>query len=430
MWYTNEKGLPAAKNSERTTLGPVLVGRLTKCILYHLQACVAFQFRHLVPTVFARWKAYAVFEKKSKYAWFVGLRRIARRYLELWKKARDDAWWERQGSGRVLSTCNGKVAHSEVHGESWQHENELGSGVDSYELVGEGEVGQVNGTGKYKLPKLSDEELLERWRDDEKWRLAGIGVAHKEKMETMTLMQGMRGDKLRRDEDHIILEEFHDEKAYSLGTVLDRQSDQSKARRRNVMDYMANVKAMRARFLHDVLDRVIEEQNQKYTIDLAARCLRRLRVQMMQRNAMAFFKRSRLKNWCRLAARFRYLDRGMPVYRKYRVLWKMWQKWLRFLRKQYMYIQPSLGHEIRRRKELLCKFSNLLDNGMPEEEASSGVKTLFYRWLEHTQSQCVRRRLVKVLGICRGARLLHRAFGALQCSRKVRYASLTPSRIL
>ena len=294
----------------------------------------------------------------------------------------------------------------------------------------EGEVGQVEGTGREKPPKLSDEELLERWRSDEKWRLAGIGVTQKEKMETLALMQEMRIEKQRREEDHVILEEFHDEKAYSLTTVFAEQSEQTRAKRENVLSYMENVKAMRARFLHDVLNRVIEEQNQKYTIDLAARCLRRLRVQMMQRNAMAFFKRSRLKNWCRLAARFRYLDRGMPVYRRYRVLWKMWQKWLRFLRKQYMYMQPSLGHEVRRRKELLHKFSDLLDDGMPEEEASSGIRTLFYRWLEHTQSQCVRRRLAKLFSFCHDTRLLQRAFGALRSSRKVRYASKATSKVL
>lgn len=148
--------------------------------------------------------------------------------------------------------------------------------------------------------------------------------------------------------------------------------------------------------------------------------LRSLRLPMMTRRSETLYRRAKLRNWCRICARYRYLWRAMPLYRKLRTQWVCWIKWLRFLDERLSKETPLLSEEVRRRRDVGQRFASLLcersiDITTDEDvgrAATCDLKAVFLRWVELAQWRRCCRRLVEASCARGRSRFLHRAFAS------------------
>ena len=148
--------------------------------------------------------------------------------------------------------------------------------------------------------------------------------------------------------------------------------------------------------------------------------LRSLRLPMMTRRSETLYRRAKLRNWCRICARFRYLWRAMPLYRRLRTQWVCWIKWLRFLDERLSKETPLLSEEVRRRRDVGRRFADLLQDRSIDittdesvgRAATCDLHAVFLRWVELVQWRRCCRRLAEASCARGRARFLQRAFAS------------------
>ena len=106
-------------------------------------------------------------------------------------------------------------------------------------------------------------------------------------------------------------------------------------------------------------------------------------------------------------------------------------RWVEMCNYSYAMLPRETRRLMRRRQQLMTKFSAILANQPPEtvRELQWTLRGLFTRWVELTQTCKVRRQVVKRFMDLQRCRLLSRAFHAMKHSIRVKYAyvALPPS---
>ena len=175
----------------------------------------------------------------------------------------------------------------------------------------------------------------------------------------------------------------------------------------------------RGRVLHDAMVKAIDQAEQAHMKQVLRGILRALRLPMLSRRSITLLNRARMRNWCRICARYQYLWRAMPTYRRLRTMWNIWNKWLRFLDARFMRETPLLAEKVRRKRRLVCKLSGLLsqfgvDAHTADEAHVRAVQStkqgIFFRWVELAQVNNTHRRMLAAAAARRDARVAQRAF--------------------
>ena len=115
--------------------------------------------------------------------------------------------------------------------------------------------------------------------------------------------------------------------------------------------------------------------------------------------------RQKIRNWLRLCARYRYVEKGMVVYKDLKDKWKVFNKWLKYLQKMYVLRSVGISQECsvrRKRLVLYDKFlvdSKLFPNCYPYQVLNvmtSSIKALFYRWAKYTNKKMAMRKITEL----------------------------------
>ena len=224
----------------------------------------------------------------------------------------------------------------------------------------------------------------------------------------------------------------------------------------------SKVRKQRGKILLDVCYKIHMEHRKRITLQMVRECLRGLRIQLLEAKGKRLLNRAKIRNWLRIAARFRRLYRGMPVYRRLRVMWGCFNNWLRYIGRRVMLMPPGLLIESERRRDLLLRFSTVLEESTarssylaPLEETyqlignagevlalnagmlmghvtslsvdlpriGANIHCCLTRWMEYTQISLIWYKTLPDLVACwYSARVMKRVFEALRSGLKVRYA--------
>jgi hypothetical protein len=144
-----------------------------------------------------------------------------------------------------------------------------------------------------------------------------------------------------------------------------------------------------------VLDNLLKVEMKKY--------FRILRLPMLLRRSRAMCSRKRIINWLRICRRLRSLSTHANYYYTVRTKWILFNRWLKYLERDAFITTPGLKDELRRRGELIPKYSDLLSsrgikpivyhNSLKLRHASSDLRATFARWQYYTQSQSLFKKL-------------------------------------
>lgn len=146
----------------------------------------------------------------------------------------------------------------------------------------------------------------------------------------------------------------------------ERRAVTQRAIKSTILDAGINTGGNRAKILLDICYNIHEDVRRKITQDMVRTCLRGLRVQLLEARGRKLLVRAQIRNSLRIAARFRRLYRGMPTYRRLRVQWGCFNKWLRYLGARTTLMPPGLLIVSERRRNLLLRFSMVLETETSE----------------------------------------------------------------
>jgi hypothetical protein len=190
----------------------------------------------------------------------------------------------------------------------------------------------------------------------------------------------------------------------------------------------------RAVILHDAMIRGFDHMERQGNRHLLRSTLHAMRIPVLYRTTSHLLNKNRIKNWLRICARFRYLYRGMPVYHRLRTKYMCFLKWLKFLDNKFKLEEYSMGEQLRRRRKLFVRYSQLLAHEHDEEQAaassdlrdrgfdfSNSLRGTYHRWVEFAQSQLAYKMLVRKARARSDVRLLHRCFMSLREHLKPQY---------
>ena len=125
-----------------------------------------------------------------------------------------------------------------------------------------------------------------------------------------------------------------------------------------------------------------------------------------------------------VCARLKYLERGMPVYRRLRVKHVTLQRWLALCENHYAWVDPQLPIALRRRRELYVKFGRKMEGHFlrrreyPYEilgPLTSDARSCYHRWQAYVQQRACRRGLSKLL---RAQFVLRTKLAGTRCARE------------
>ena len=154
----------------------------------------------------------------------------------------------------------------------------------------------------------------------------------------------------------------------------ERRAATQRAIKSTILDAGVNTGGNRAKILLDICYNIHDDVRRKITKDMVRVCLRGLRVQLLEARGRKLLVRAQIRNSLRIAARFRRLYRGMPTYRRLRVQWGCFNKWLRYLGARTTLMPPGLLIESERRRNLLLRFSMVLEAETGESQHLKPLK--------------------------------------------------------
>lgn len=279
-------------------------------------------------------------------------------------------------------------------------------------------------------------EAEQRWKDDEEWRKVGTA-----RQADLSLFMGERRAAMQvelMDRNAALLKgkSLAGEKATVMQGVMDGEADDTDSRRSAMLDHVRDVQRRRARILHDVLCSVIDAHEATSMRTLCSSILRHLRVLVLQSRSVASYRRARLRNWCRLCGRYRYLYRAMPLYHRLRTMWSIWKRWLRLVEMQYMDgPDRPMRKDCKLRQARLPAFSLFL---VEEERAQAALPPArrrkpgvdayscrmdasFLRWVEYTHKRVTRERIVDAAVRRRALRTTRYVFHCIRLVIKLKY---------
>ena len=160
--------------------------------------------------------------------------------------------------------------------------------------------------------------------------------------------------------------------------------------------------------------RVAADFSEQWRWHVARQCFVALAVPVQWRGAIRLSNRCKLRRMLRICARRNYLYRGMPLYRRLRVLHRCVWAWLQHIERKYTYTTPGLAASVAHRRMRCEAFSVLL----VAERDPSCPRCCFARWMEWTQKEVAKREMVRLALRLRDARLMATCFGAVRTGLK------------
>jgi hypothetical protein len=124
--------------------------------------------------------------------------------------------------------------------------------------------------------------------------------------------------------------------------------------------YVSELKLHTARTILRLLTTLRRASERALDYVIAWRYFRALRLPCFERKAFHLRNKQVLRNRLRLCARLRYLERGMPAFRRLRVLWRCWHKLLRHAELRRRSRTPALRDHLVTLARRAAKLSDLL----------------------------------------------------------------------
>jgi len=100
--------------------------------------------------------------------------------------------------------------------------------------------------------------------------------------------------------------------------------------------YVSEFHLHAARKLFATVAKIRAEVDKFNSVNIKWRYFRRIRLLLNYRKVTHLYNRQKIRNWLRLCARYRYVERGMVLYKKLKDKWKVFNKWLKYLQKMYV----------------------------------------------------------------------------------------------
>ena len=181
------------------------------------------------------------------------------------------------------------------------------------------------------------------------------------------------------------------------------------------MGISADITNRRAEFMHDALVYGFQCMSDRFQRMCQLAFMRTIRFKVMERRSRHMYNRAKLRKWLRICVKYRYVMHGMNKFHTLRTKYRIFMRWLQRVNYSYALLPRDRRTLIRRRLELMAKFSSHIAARPPEQvrQLQWDLKGLFTRWVEYTQSSLVRKTVVQRFWDLHAQRLLSRAFWAL-----------------
>ena len=166
--------------------------------------------------------------------------------------------------------------------------------------------------------------------------------------------------------------------------------------------YVSEFQVHAARKLFATIVKIREEVEKFNSVNIKWRYFRRIRLLINFKKMEHLHNRQKIRNWLRLCARYRYVERGMVVYKSLKDKWKVFNKWLRYLQKMYVLRSVGISQECTRRRRRLVLYdkflveSKLFGNCYPYQTLNVVTTTrdaLFYRWAKYVNKKATMRKI-------------------------------------
>jgi len=161
---------------------------------------------------------------------------------------------------------------------------------------------------------------------------------------------------------------------------------------------VSELKVHTARTILHLLNTVRHNSEKALDYLIAWRYFRALRVPYYDRKAFHLRNKQKLRNWLRHCVRLQRLDRGMPRFRKLRVLWRCWHKLLRHAENRRKHRTPALRDHLVALAARAGKFNTLLqargvcgELPVPMEELhpkTTDLRACLLRWATYAADAC------------------------------------------
>ena len=109
------------------------------------------------------------------------------------------------------------------------------------------------------------------------------------------------------------------------------QTAVSKMAGKRLEEHVTRIKESRAESLCVILVRILDECRSIKAAGRIKEVFKKIKVPVIIKKSKGMLAKQQLRNWLRLANRFIYIDKGMPVYHRLRVKLRVWRKWMLFL---------------------------------------------------------------------------------------------------
>ena len=156
---------------------------------------------------------------------------------------------------------------------------------------------------------------------------------------------------------------------------------------------------------------------EEWSWHVARQCFVALAFPVHWKGAIRLSNKWKLRRMLRICARLNYLYRGMPLYRRFRVLHRCLWAWLQYIERKYTYTTPGLALSVAHRRMRCEAFSVLL----VAERDPNCPRCCFARWMEWTQKKVAKREMVRLALRLRDARLMATCFRAVHTGLKRRH---------
>lgn len=278
------------------------------------------------------------------------------------------------------------------------------------------------GTREERLAKILTKHELIIWDKEDR----GQVLQHAEEMCALssTLLSESQSITIAADEVTATAQAHKAKEADLLSVILRNEDKATTTAVDNEFKYVSSFKVHAADNLIGVLAKVYREVTLKMIKSETRRYFRALRGPLSEKLSVAMFNRKKISNWLRLCNRLTSINKRIPLLRKLRSMWVIFNRWLKLVEIETLNVSPGLVAIVRRRCELLPRYSQMLAakgikdvvyvNSKHLAAATSEFSALFLRWQMCVQEKGLFRILkVKAAQLFR-LKLMSKVFFALR----------------
>jgi hypothetical protein len=295
----------------------------------------ALQYKRLAPLVFTAWVAAIDWKKKKRFATWRGAHLVMMKAFDALHRV---AILQKQERLAMLTPAELEK----------QKELEL-------ERVHERQQ------QRKERDRAAREDYKRQWTEDQTKRVKAMKRSRERMLRLTDQVTDHRLMVEHREASELKKAEKAEGRSLAVRALLKEETSATEGAVEGALSAADNLRRIRARVLHDAMVTAIDQAEATHMQTVLKGVLRALRLPMLTKRSVHLYNRAKLRNWCRLCARFHYLWRAMPTYRRLRTKWEIFNRWLRLLAVNMRYETPGLAEEITRRREIAGKLAALLE---------------------------------------------------------------------